>query len=115
MRIDPEQKSAPGTETKTSPAREIDEDEGEKTSEVDGDGCVVTLGGNKRHATMLKPVGSNGYLKQFLEDLKSQRPDLDARLVTAILLCLVAGERHLLIRTEENDVAKVAAVAADVR
>lgn len=58
--------------------------------------------------------GSNDYLRTLLETIKQQRPDVDARLFTAILLCLVAGERNLLVRTEEDNVADVAATSVDV-
>jgi hypothetical protein len=57
----------------------------------------------------------NNYLQSLLEYLRRQRPDVNARLFTALLLCLVTGERNLLIRTEEDDIADVAVAAMNVR
>jgi len=57
----------------------------------------------------------NGYLRSLLEYLRRQRPDVNARLFTALFLCLVAGERNLLVRTEEDDIADVATAAMNVR
>ncbi|KAF8320809.1 hypothetical protein DL93DRAFT_2152696 [Clavulina sp. PMI_390] len=59
-------------------------------------------------------TASNGYLSHYLEILKQQRPDVDPRLFSAILMCLVAGNHNLLVRTEEADVPRVAAAATDV-
>lgn len=59
--------------------------------------------------------GSSQYLPSLLGYVRRHHPDLDARLFTSILLSLIAGERNLLVRTEENDIADVATAAVDVR
>lgn len=60
---------------------------------------------------MLRP----DYLRSLLEYLRRERPDINARLFAALLLCLVAGERNLLVRTEEDDIVDVAVAAMNVR
>lgn len=81
---------------------------------------MLDAGHNKRRSVTpnMSPSatpGSSQYLPSLLGYVRRNRPDLDARLFTSILLCLIAGERNLLVRTEENDIADVATAAVDVR
>ena len=61
----------------------------------------------------MRPTPDN-YLRSLLEHLHRQRPDVNARLFTALFLCLVTGERNLLIRTEEDDIADVVVAIMNV-
>lgn len=63
----------------------------------------------------LLPPGSPDYLKDLLAQLRDQQPGVEPRLFTAVLLCLIAGDSNLLVRTEEEDIPLVASAVADVR
>lgn len=63
----------------------------------------------------MRAPGSVDFLPDLLNQLKDQQPGVEPRLFTALLLCLIAGNSNLLVRTEEDEIPRVVSAVADVR
>jgi hypothetical protein len=64
----------------------------------------------------LPPIGSLDFFPALVNHLtdKPSCPPVDPSVLQSILLCIVAGDKHLILRTHEADVGAVAKVAASV-
>ena len=65
---------------------------------------------------ILPPIGTNTFFPALISHLRDipSCPPLDPVVLQSILLCIIAGDKHLILRTHEEDVASVAKVAASV-
>ena len=61
-------------------------------------------------------IGALGFFPTLLSLLRSKSPSapLDPVILQSILLCIIAGDKHLILRTTQADVGTVAKIAAIV-
>jgi hypothetical protein len=64
----------------------------------------------------LPAIGSSAFFPALVDFLRNDVscPPLDPIILRSILLCIIVGDRHLILRTHEADVSNVAKVAAAV-
>jgi hypothetical protein len=64
----------------------------------------------------LPPPGTPDFFPTLLTNIHSASPTLplDSVVVQSILICIIAGDKHLILRTEEEDVGLVAKLATAV-
>ena len=78
--------------------------------------ATETLDGDPDVGQTLPPIGSLAFMPALVNHLahKPACPPVDPSILQSILLCIVAGDKHLILRTHEADVGAVAKVAASV-
>jgi len=65
---------------------------------------------------MLPPPGTQPFLASLLAHVRSALPGhpLEPILIQVLLLCIASGDRHLVLRTREEDINLVAKLATIV-
>lgn len=64
----------------------------------------------------LSPPGSESFLTEILNQIHTEAPNLpiDAAVIEALLVSVVAGDKHLILRTAEEDIAALARLTTSV-
>jgi hypothetical protein len=64
----------------------------------------------------LPPLGSLTFFRTLLSNIHAASPSLplDSVVLQTILICMIAGDKHLILRTEEEDVGLVTKLATSV-